>query len=532
MLRGNSVWDENIYYIPQIILFYENLISLNFTSILQNNISEIIAYIYSIIPLFLFDQNFLPLILNFISVFFGLIILFYIFNNIFKFKLQEALLSSLIVIITFGYGPTTLFFFKILIFDFSFIDFPVFYRQISPSIPFIFLCLFFISLKNFFEGVPKLKDYIFISLVYFVYPFYTLFVFILSSFLILFSIIKLKKIKKNNFRFLLISFFSFITWYYSISLNNIDVYKNFLGAEYNLNFDYKNLIIYFIFILINLFLFNKNRYSKIFLTIFFTLLICINLKFLTRYDFQVYHFDMYIAKPFQFINLFYIFFTLKRNINIRLIYFLSLILTSIFFYANFNFNKIILNDDNRFILEQLNLKSSYDNIVTYTKKNKVYSLDPLFLLWGSNITKNYNYIHPASKKRNEPPMQNIKNYVKLSKFHGLSLDQTIKQFEDYNFEYFGKIYNSKANSEFIGNQSLFHYILFHQDGSIDGIFRTLGNEFNYLNLKSLIGDLYEKTDVNDIKGLILIHKRNNYEKAFFSKSQIIYEDENIVLYER
>lgn len=517
---------------PKIILFYENLISLNFNPFFNDITSQIIAYIYSIIPLFLFDQNLLPLILNFVTVFLGLTILFIIFNNIFKFRLEESLLSSLIVIITFGYGPTTYWFFKYLIFDLSFIEFPIFYRQISPSIPFIFLCLFFMGLKNFFEGVPKLKDYIFISLVYFVYPFYTLFVFILSNFLILLSIIKAKKLKKNNSKFILISFFNFIIWYYIISLNDSDVYKNFLGAEYNLSFDYKNLIIYLIFILINLFLLTKNKYSKIFVIIFITLLVCINLKFLTGYDFQVYHFDMYIAKPFQFINLLYILFTFKKNINSKLIYFLSLTVTLIFFYANFNFNKIVLNDDNQFILKQLNLKNSYDNIVNFTQQKNVYSLDPLFILWGSNITRNYNYIYHASKKRNKLPIENIKNYVNLSKFHGLSLEQTIIQFEDYNSGYFGKKYNFKGNSEFLGTQSLFHYIIFHQDASIDGIFRTLGNEFNYSDLKSLISNLYEKIDTNDIKGLILIHKKNLYEKAFFLESKILYEDENIILYDK
>ena len=517
---------------PKIILFYENLISLNFTPIFSDSIPQIIAYIYSIIPLFLFDQHLLPIILNLMTVFLGLTILFIIFTDIFKFKSEEALLSSLIVIITFGYGPTTYWFFKFLIFDLSFIEFPNFYRQISPSIPFIFLCLFFVGLKNFFEGVPKFKDYIFISLVYFVYPFYTLFVFILSNFLILFSTIKSKKIKKNNLKFILVSFFNFIIWYYVISLNNSDIYKNFLGAEYSLDFDYKNLIIYLIFILINLFLLNKNRYSKIFVIVFLTLLVCINLKFLTGYDFQVYHFDMYIAKPFQFINLLYIFFTFKKKINTKLINFFCLIVILIFFYANINFNKIILNDDNQFIQKQLNLKSSYENIVTFTKKNNVYSLDPLFILWGSNITKNYNYIYHASKKRNQLPIQNIKNYVKLSKFHGLSLEQTIAQFEDYNLGYFGKKYNFKGNSEFLGNQSLFHYIIFHQDASIDGIFRTLGNEFNYSDLKSLISNLYEKIDTNNIKGLILIHKKNLYEKAFILESEILYEDENIILYDK
>ena len=517
---------------PKIILFYENLISLNFNLIFHDSASEIIVYLYSIIPLFVFDKTLLPIILNFLTIFLGLTILLYIFNNTLNLKLEEALLSSLIVIITFGYGPTTYWFFKYFIFDFSFIEFPSFYRQISPSVPFIFLCLFFIGLKNFFEKLPKLKDYIFISLAYFVYPFYTLFIFILSNFFILFSIMNNKKVKKNNLKFILISFFNFITWYYIISSSNSDVYKNFLGAEYDLSFDYKNFIIYSTFILINFIFLKKNKYSRIFALIFLTLLICINLKFLTGYDFQVYHFDMYIAKPFQFINLLYIFFTFKKNINAKLIYSLSLFLTIIFLYANFNFNKIILSDDEKFISRQLKLKSSYENIATYTQKNNVASLDPLFILWGSNISKNNNYIYHASKKRNLLPLQNIENYVRLSKFHGLSLDNTIKQFEDYNSDYFGKRYNFKGDSTFDGTQSLFHYIIFHHDASIDGIFRSLGDNFNYADLKFLISKLYENTDINDIKGLILIHKKNLYEKKFLSESKILYEDENIILYEK
>lgn len=517
---------------PKIILFYESLISLNFNFIFEESISEIFAYLYSIIPLLLIDKTFLPIILNFITVFLGLIILLYIFKNILNLKIEEALLSSLIVIITFGYGPTTYWFFKHLFFDFSFVEFPNFYRQISPSIPFIFLCLFFIGLKNFFEKEPKFKDYLMLSMVYFVYPFYTLFVVIISSFFIFFSIINNKKVKIYNFKFLLITFFNFIIWYSFIFSNDSDLYKNFLGAEYDLSFDYKNFIIYLLFILINFFFIKKYEFCRIFVIIFLTLLICINLKFLIGYDFQVYHFDMYIAKPFQFINILYIFFKLNKNINLKIIYFFCFLLTTIFFYANFNFNSIILSDDEKFISKQLNLKNSYENILSYTQKNDVASLDPLFILWGSNIAKNKNYIYHASKRRNVHPLQNIENYVRLSKFHGLSLDSTIKQFEDYNSGYFGKRYNFKGVSIFEGSQSLFHYIIFHQDASIDGIFRTLGNDFNYSDLKSLISKLYENTDTNDIKGLILVHKKNLYEKKFLSESKTLYEDKNIILYEK
>ena len=457
---------------------------------------------------------------------------YYIFVEIFSFSSYFSLAASILMLFTFGYGPTTYIMLKPIFVDLNNQWFlPPIARQESPSTVLFILLTYFVLLYNFVY--KEKKSYLFPLIIFtminnFSYPYYILYTLNVLSFVLVYVYYYEKKYFGRLLIATLVNYAFFILWYL-LSKNYVTHDSDFIYTlVFDRSLDVKTLVINGFFILMHTIYilytkYNNKSLSKILIVMFLAGICSYHFNVILGYKIENWHIDIYVLKPLQWLSL--IFFInqincIKKHISL-IIFFISIC----FFISNYNYSNSYLEIKKKDIKTQVNIYESYRNIIPYVKGKEVLSLDPLFIMGGRTIVNHYNFITFSGREILESVENRLDKYILSSQLHKIGKELVYSNINKIDFTFIkGHI-----------NYEPFKYIIFLND-QIDGIYQSLndyGSNIKEKDLKQIIYDRYnylakEKKKYN---GFILLNKHQFNKDNMFDSQKIVYEDNNIILYE-
>ncbi len=528
-------WDEVVYYFNRITSFIE-LGHLNYHDGIDSNFSKldlnIFPFLFNSLIYYVLGFEFFPIGINLVLGILLLYLFYYIFNRIFALNIYFSISASLLMLITFGYGPTTYIMLKPLFIDLNNQWFlPPIARQESPSTVLFILLTYFIFLYNF---VCKEKKVFFLPLIIFSlinnfsYPYYILYTFNVLSFALIYVYFFEKKYFKTLFIATIINHIFFLAWYLLGKFNMSHDSDFIYTLIFDRSVDIKTLVINGIFILIHIIHINyqkaeQKKLSKILIVMYLAGICSYHFNVILGYKIENWHIDIYVLKPLQWISI--IFFTLQIQFVRKYVVYIILFISTLFLIANNNYANSYILTKNKDITTQISMYSSYKKIEPFVKGKLVLTLDPLFIMAGRTISNHYNYITFSGREIRRNVEQNLDNYIRASIIHKIDKNQSLDHINKIDFTFI------KGHK----NYEPFKYIIFLND-QIDGIYQSLndyGSNIMEKDLKKIIYDRYDylSEEKKMYNGFLLLNKHQFKKDNMFDSLEIVYEDNNIVLYE-
>ena len=523
----NLTFDENLHYFPKVLAFVDSLTFNLGDNVNSKNFSflQLVPIFFSTLVVIIFGDTHAPFFLDFTSIILFLIINYYFFDKILKLKKNYILPFLAIYAIFFTYGPYTYNFYIDLIKDVEFKTYHHIFRQFSPAITSIFLVISIIINRNAYKfNKLNIFNFILIILSYFVYGYNSIVQIIFFSLSFCYLFLAGDK-KKLIIKIYLINLITFFIWYYfhTSFFDNKWFSKFLLYSSNDYSFETTKNLINLFFIFLNFFLFYKNRnLNFLFLGIFLiSCLILFNVKFIIGHDPQLYHVDMYFAKPAQWLSLFLFINLINSKILLNIIRIIALSASILFFLSHKNFVEKTFIKYSDFITEQQEKRNSFKKMKDVVKNNVVYTIDPHFILYGFYATSSKNYIYSSDHNLTLPPKSNLINFIKLADYLNVPRDLQYEMITNKQIFFL----NNKHN--------MYQHIIFLQDSPNDQNFKMSLIEGKKTNLKKFISNYANKNLNLNFKHL-LIDKKNikKFNYLIDSNLSLVYEDENYLIFNK